>query len=148
MNSHDTTETVVLQLYLGVLDMSDEQILYRANPVMFRDNPIGFILTITLSIVVVGIPILVVWWLRCKGASLTITDKRTIQRRGILSKSLNEVWHRDVRSVKTHQSFFNRMFGVGAIGISSAGQSGIEISMGGIPGPEKAKSLIDQHRQD
>ena len=87
-----------------------------------------------------------VWWLKCKGTTLTVTNKRTSLRRGILSKSINEVWHSDVRNVLLKQSFFQRIFGVGMIGVSSAGQSGMEISVSGIPDPDRVKQLIDERR--
>ncbi|MGB1929669.1 MAG: PH domain-containing protein [Mariniblastus sp.] len=77
---------------------------------------------------------------------MTVSSERTRLRRGILSKSITEVWHQDVRNVQLKQTLFQRLFGVGMIGISSAGQSGVEISVSGIPDPEVIKSLIDTHR--
>ena len=41
-----------------------ETTLYSENPSMFRNNPIGFIVTIMLCLVGVGLIILLVWWLR------------------------------------------------------------------------------------
>ena len=40
--------------------MSDEQTLYVASPSMFRNRPFGFVLTLLLSLVGIGIPILIV----------------------------------------------------------------------------------------
>jgi len=77
---------------------------------------------------------------------LTVSSQRTRLRRGILSKSITEVWHQDVRNVQLKQTLFQRLFGVGMIGVSSAGQSDMEISVSGIPDPETVKSLIDNHR--
>ncbi len=125
---------------------SGEQTLYEANPAMFGNEPIGFILTAILCLVVVGLFMMFAWWLRCKGTTLTVTNKRTRLRRGILSKSISEVWHSDVRNVLLEQTFFQRVFGVGRIGISSAGQSGMEISVSGISDPERVKRLIDERR--
>jgi uncharacterized membrane protein YdbT with pleckstrin-like domain len=107
---------------------------------------VGFILAILLVPVVVGIMILFVWWLKCKAMELTVTNRRTELRKGILSKSTSEVWHSNVRNIQIDQSFFQRVFGVGTIGISSAGQSGIEIQVAGLRDPEQVRSLIDQHR--
>jgi uncharacterized membrane protein YdbT with pleckstrin-like domain len=64
-----------------------------------------------------------------------------------LSKSVTEVWHQDIRNVQLNQSFFQRIFDVGSIGISSAGQSGLEISVTGMPNPDQVKALIDGHRR-
>lgn len=124
-----------------------EQTLYEAHPSMFRNHPVGFILTLVLSLVGVGLFIFFFWWLDSIGTTLTVTDERVTLRKGILSKSLVEVWHRDVRNVQLYQSFGQRIFGVGKLGISSAGQGGIEIEVAGIPDPERVKELIDQHRR-
>jgi hypothetical protein len=53
---------------------------------------------------------------------------------------------RDVRNIEIDQSVFQRMFGVGSIGIASAGQSGIEIQFAGIRDPDGVKTLIDRYR--
>ena len=124
----------------------EEVVYYEQNPSMFRNDPLFFILTCILSLVVVGLIIFLVWWLKCKGTKLTVTSDRTRLRKGILSKSITEVWHKDIRNVQLNQTFFQRIFDVGTIGISSAGQSGVEISVAGIPDPDGVKELIDQHR--
>ena len=126
---------------------NEEVTLYDENPSMFRNRPVEFIVTAVFCLVGVGIVIFLVWWLRCKGTQLTITTDRTRLRKGILSKSITEVWHQDVRNVQLNQTFFQRLLGVGALGISSAGQAGLEISVSGIPDPEQVKDLIDQHRR-
>jgi uncharacterized membrane protein YdbT with pleckstrin-like domain len=125
-----------------------EQTLYSANPSMFRDNPIGFVLCLVLSVVGLGLILLLVWWLRCKNESLTVTTHRTILRRGILAKYTSEVFHQDVRNLQVSQGFFQRILGVGNIGISSAGQADVEIQAVGIPDPERVRDLIDQYRID
>ena len=126
---------------------SEEKILYEANPSMFRNHPVQFVLGILLCFVIVGIPFLFVWWLRCKGTKLTVTNERTTLRRGILSKYLTEVMHENVLNIEIRQTFGQRIFGVGAIAISSAGQPGFEIEVRGIPDPEGIKRLIDEHRK-
>lgn len=124
----------------------DEPTLYESNPSMFRNRPVEFVLTAILCLVLVGFIMMFVWWLQSKGTTLTVTNKRTRLRRGLLSKSITEVWHTDVRNVVLEQSFFQRLLGVGMIGISSAGQSGMEISVSGIPDPDRVKQLIDGRR--
>lgn len=115
---------------------------------MFRNSPIGFILILILCFpFMIGIPIMLIWWLKCKGTVLTVTDEKSILRTGILSKHENEVYHSDIRNVQVKQNLFQRMFGVGYIGISSAGQGGMEIEVSGIPAPTKVKDLINNHRR-
>jgi uncharacterized membrane protein YdbT with pleckstrin-like domain len=123
--------------------MSQDAVLYRANPSMVRSAPLRFAIVIALCFVGVGIPILIVWWLRCKCTTLTVTESRVILRKGILSKSLNEVRHSHIRNVQLRQDFLQRILGVGWIGIASAGHAGVEIEVSGIPSPGKVKAIID-----
>ena len=125
-----------------------EETLLEAHPAMFRNNPVGFVLSVILVAAAgVGLVILGIWWLHTKAATLTVTNKRTIQRTGLFSRKTTEVLHRDVRNIEIDQSISQRMFGVGRIGIASAGQSGIEIQFSGIRDPDGVKALIDCYRQ-
>ncbi len=126
--------------------MSDEKTIYVDSPAMFRNHPVGFVLLVVLSCVVIGIPCLLAWYIRAKSTELTVTDRRTRLHRGWLSRSITEVWHRDVRNVQLTQSLFQRIFDTGRIGISSAAQSGIEIDVAGLRNPDKVKSIIDTYR--
>jgi len=125
----------------------DNQTLYESHPSMFRNHPFGFILCLLLVAAFgLGLLIFLYWRIKCSGITLVVTDKRTTLRTGILSKSITEVYHSDVRSIQVSQSLFQRILGVGSIGISSAGQSGIEIAADGIPDPNRVRELIDAHR--
>jgi len=126
--------------------MSEEKSLYSENPKMFQNNPLGFIIALVLCLAGIGLVILLVWWLRCKATTFTVTSKRTTLRTGILTKATSEVLHRDVRNVQISQGIIQRMFGIGNIGISSAGTGGTEIAAWGLPTPDKVKSIIDQYR--
>jgi Bacterial PH domain len=123
-----------------------EQVLYSAHPAMFRNHPIGFILSLLLAPVGIGLVILLFWWLQVKATSLTVTDRRVSMRTGILSKNLNDIFHNDVRNIRINQTLFQRFFRTGSIGISSSGQSGIEIEVAGLPDPERIKGIIDRYR--
>jgi uncharacterized membrane protein YdbT with pleckstrin-like domain len=125
-----------------------EETLLEINPAMFRNHPVGFILSVILIAAAgAGLVILGIWWLTTKAATLTVTNKRTIQRTGLISKKTTEVLHRDVRNIEIEQSISQRMFGVGSIGIASAGQSGIEIQFAGVRDPDGVKALIDRYRE-
>ena len=129
--------------------MSDtvaEETLLEVNPEMFRNSPVLFIVCVLTAPLGIGLIFLGGWWIVTKGSKLTITNKRTIQRRGLISKHTTEVIHRDVRNIQISQSVFQRLFGVGNIGISSAGQADLEIQFTGLRKPESAKELIDRHR--
>ena len=126
----------------------EEQVLYEEHPAMFRNHPFLFILSVILIAAFgLGLVILLIWWLQTLGTKLTVTDERITLRKGILSKYTNEVFHTDIRNVQLDQSFFQRVFDVGTIAISTSGQEGIEISVQGIPHPQQVRDLIDEHRR-
>lgn len=124
----------------------DEVVLYHAHPAMFRNRPIYFLLCLLLSIVGVGLVMLLIWWIQSLATELTVTNEQTTLRRGLLSKYTNDVFHGNVRNIQIRQTFLQRVFDVGWIGISSAGQAGLEIEVNGIRHPEKVKQIIDDHR--
>ena len=127
---------------------SDDEVVFEGHPSMFRARPFSFILCIILIPVAIGLIILLVWWLKCRTATLTITRKRLVYRTGVLSKSTDEIWHNDVRNVVVRQSFLQRMFGCGDIAVSTAGQSGIEVSAQGFKNPQQIADYIRQFRTD
>jgi len=126
---------------------ASERVLIEVHPAMFRSKPLLFIVFILLSPVFgAGVICLLAWWLQCRAATLVVTNVRTTIRRGILSKSTNEVRHKDARNIKVSQSLGQRIFGVGTLQVSSAGQSDIEIKFVGLPDPQKVADLIRQYQ--
>ena len=125
-----------------------EQVLIEAHPAMFRNRPIVFVILAIFAVVSVGFGVifLAIWWLRCRATTLIVTNVRTTIREGILSKSTNEVRHKDARNIKVSQSLGQRIFGVGTLQVSSAGQSDIEIVFAGLPDPQKVAGLIRQYQ--
>lgn len=120
-----------------------EMVLLVDHPSMFRNHPIWFSLCILLVPVVgVGLIILFFWFLVCKATELTITDERTILRQGLFSKRTNEIRHSDVKNIQVTQSFLQRMFNVGRLAVSSAGQDTIEIEVNGVYDPQGIADLL------
>jgi|TARA_B110000967_G_C18355321_1_gene303314 uncharacterized membrane protein YdbT with pleckstrin-like domain len=116
--------------------------LYSEHPVMFKNNPLGFILCLILIPVGgLGLLILLTWHLRNKASKLTVNDNEILFEKGLLSKERSEVNLASVRTTKVKQSFFNRIFGVGSIEIFTAGDSP-EIVAIGMPDPNKIRELI------
>lgn len=88
-----------------------------------------------------------VWKVRCMTVSLIITNKRTTERRGILRRQTKEILHDKVQDLQISQSFVQRMAKVGSIGISSAGESGIEIQIDDLTDSVRVREIIDAYRE-
>ncbi|RUM94948.1 MAG: PH domain-containing protein [Thiothrix sp.] len=122
--------------------------LYSEHPVMFKNEPIGFIISLLLIPVFgVGIIILLVWHLKNKASKLLVKENEILFEKGLFSKERSEVNISGVRTTKIKQSFFNRIFGVGTIEIYTAGDSP-EIVAAGMPDPNKIRELIKSQQND
>jgi len=86
------------------------------------------------------------WTLLSRYTTLTVTDDRTIYREGIVSRDTSEVQHDDVRNIQLDQSFVERLFGVGSIGVSSSGQDDLEVVAKGLPHPERIIDCIRENQ--
>ena len=116
--------------------------LYSEHPVMFKNNPLGFILCLILIPVGgLGLLILLTWHLKNKASKLSVSDNEILFEKGLLSKERSEVNLSSVHTTKVKQSFFNRIFGVGTIEIYTAGDSP-EIIASRMPDPNKIRELI------
>jgi uncharacterized membrane protein YdbT with pleckstrin-like domain len=145
-----------------------DETLYDASPSMFRKHPIRFIFGLLFlaptGAIAFAVPkrpgeptlawfvptgaialIFIIWWLKCRNTRLTITRRKVTLRRGILSKALNEVRLVDIRNIRIVQGLLQRVFGVGAVGISTSGQADIEIEVRGIPNPGRVREIIDRY---
>jgi uncharacterized membrane protein YdbT with pleckstrin-like domain len=86
-------------------------------------------------------------YLNVYATSFTVTSERVIQRKGLLSRRVSEVEVSDIRNVQVNQGIVQRMFGIGNVGISTAGQSGVEIVFSGIKRPQPVADLIREQRK-
>ncbi len=115
---------------------------YAEHPVMFKNNPLGFILALLLVPAFgLGLLIFLVWHLKNKSSKLVVTDNEVLFEQGLLSKHRSEVTIGSVRAVKVKQSFFNRIFGTGTVELYTAGDEP-EIVVSGIPDPNRVRELI------
>ncbi len=99
-----------------------------------------------IGAIVCWVPLAVWWFVATRGRGLEITNKRTIERRGLLSKSTDEVLHDHVRNVKVDQSFYRRVVRIGQLGIASSGSDQTEIIMEDLPNPNRIREIIDLYR--
>lgn len=99
-----------------------------------------------LLILLGGMGAYFVWWIKVKFQVLTITEKRTIFRQGILTKRTTEVQHDDVRNIQVDQSMMQRIFNVGNLAISSSGQDDMEIVVKGIGSPDDLVEIIRRYQ--
>ena len=115
--------------------------VYSANPPMFRNRPIFFLISLALCAVAVGFLILIYWYVRTKAEKLTISADKVEYRTGLLSKSHDELKISSIRSTKVQQSFIQRIFGTGNVAVYTAGDNP-EFVIRGYPKPNKIRELL------
>lgn len=123
------------------------QELYAANPVMFKNNPLGFLLCILLIPLGIGILILLYWHLQNKSSRLSVTKDYVLFEKGLFSKERSEIDIDGIRTVKVKQSFSNRIFGTGTIELYTSGDNP-EIVARGMPDPNKVREIIKVNQKD
>jgi uncharacterized membrane protein YdbT with pleckstrin-like domain len=114
---------------------------YNAHPVMFRNRPFSFVLSVLLIPAGIGILILLYWYLQCKATALSVAEGQIYLEEGLLSKSRSEIDCDSVRTVKVYQSVMNRILGVGSIEIYTAGDEP-EMLVKGLPNPNEIRDVI------
>ena len=91
-------------------------------------------------ILVVG---LIKGWLERVATLYTITDRRIIIRKGILSRHERAAHIDRVQNVNLTQSFFDRIFQVGTLDFDTAGTEDSDFKFTGIPNPDELRTKID-----
>lgn len=153
-------------------ETGQEQRVAKIHPAMFRAKPAHFLGVFLLFLgggigaavfalrqptvpwlawacgllAVAGLMILLAWKVMTLGETLEITTKRVTLMRGLLGKELSEIPHEDIQNIQIKQSFWDRMWGIGQLGVSSAGQDDVEIVISNIPHPYKVREMIDAYR--
>jgi len=156
-------------------DSGPEQTVMSVHPSMFRAKPLlfstltllflsgiaGLVIGIFGLVAGIGLPIaiaggivaifatvmLIIWRIKTMNARFIVTNKRTVERRGLFSKYTTEVVHDNIRNIEIDQTFWQRIWGVGDIGIASSGHEGIEIKMEDLARPYKVREIIDRYRE-
>ncbi|MBR9912103.1 MAG: PH domain-containing protein [Gammaproteobacteria bacterium] len=114
---------------------------------MFKNKPFSFILSIVLIPVLVGMVILLVWYLKCKSTKLELIGDDLILEKGLLSKDRTELDVDSIRTFNVYQSFANRLFGVGTVSVFTAGDDP-EIEVAGLPRPDELRDLVKAVQKD
>lgn len=77
----------------------------------------SFIISIAVLIIpaLIGILMLIVLWAKIKYTEAVITNKRTIIRTGVFSRTIIEIPHSRLETIQVTQSFFGRIFNYGDV---------------------------------
>jgi uncharacterized membrane protein YdbT with pleckstrin-like domain len=130
-------------------ELTKASVFYDANPSMFKNRPLGFIISILLVPAFgLGVLILLYWFIQTKGVRLRIVGDEIELEKGLISKSRIDLDVRKIRSVHVAQRFWQRVFGVGNIQIYTTGDEP-ELTLSGMPEPNVIRDYVKkQTRSD
>jgi uncharacterized Zn finger protein (UPF0148 family) len=116
-----------------------------ATMMAVRGSP-AFFVGVCVLIALINVAVFAHGWLRTKSTELRITNKRIIDRDGILTRHISEVLHKDIKSVRVRQTLWQRARGIGELAISTDGDEGPEIYMACVTEPKQVQKIIDHYR--
>jgi len=92
--------------------------------------------------------ILVAWAILDRNYTVyVVSNQKVTSKRGIVGKRYSEVDCPDIRNVTVQYGVIDRLFGIGNVGIASAGHAGVEVRFRGIREPEKVADLVREAKR-
>jgi membrane protein YdbS with pleckstrin-like domain len=117
---------------------------------IYRPSSMNYFWLILLGIILIpailGIIILLWIIIEITCTRYELTTHRIIVRRGLISKTQNEIWIKDMRGVNLFQGLWQRIIGVGDIAVGTAATAGAEISIAGVAKPAEIVDKINSLR--
>ncbi|ELZ91310.1 hypothetical protein C440_13389 [Haloferax mucosum ATCC BAA-1512] len=121
----------------------DEEVLWADTPHPYSLVP-SFVIGIPLSLIIIGIPLLVGTYLTHKNTNYVVTSDALYRKTGVFSRSVQRIEFDKVQDTSYGQTFLGAQFGYGAVSISTAGGSGIEMSFQNVAEPQSLQTLINE----
>jgi uncharacterized membrane protein YdbT with pleckstrin-like domain len=120
---------------------------YDASPSMFRNHPLWFLGAVLLIAAFgLGILVLLYWYIKVRSVRLTLDGDVMHLSRGIFSKDQIDLGIPEISTVRIRQTFWQRLFGVGAIEVFTSGDVA-EISLDGMPNPSFVRDYVRSRAQ-
>jgi uncharacterized membrane protein YdbT with pleckstrin-like domain len=92
-------------------------------------------------LIIVGIPVAIYQWLVLRNIEQGVTNKRVIYKKGIVSRSTDEMKLTSIETVEIEQSVLGRMLGYGDVKVTGRGLS--DLVFRGIDDPMRVKRYIE-----
>ncbi len=104
-------------------------------------------LWVILAVVVVFVLSIVIGALRRRATTYTVTDRRLLIERGLLTRNAQETRLERVQNVASRQTVRERMLGVGTIHFDTAAGADYDFSFYGVSHPRQIVQVVDRALQ-
>lgn len=123
---------------------SDEEIVWSGEPEL-----LGYAWLFALGIVLtpmfgIGLVIVAAAYLDLKNTAYVITTDSVFKKTGVLSRKIIDIGHENIQDTGYRQSIVGRQYGFGTVQISTAGGSGVEMSLSYVSDPLAVQSQLDR----
>ena len=126
----------------------DEEVVWADTPHESSLVP-ALVVGVPLVFVLVGIPLIIGAYLNRENTEYVVTNRALYRKSGIISRNVQRVDFGKVQNTTYSQGFFGQQFGYGTVEVSTAGGSGVELTLDSIPEPKRVQELINkQARED
>ena len=103
---------------------------------------------VVVAVAVVFVIVLALGGFRRLQTTYTVTDRRLVVERGLLSRDWQETRLDRVQNVAARQSFLQRLLGVGSVHFDTAAGAGYDFSFHGVAGPREVVRHVDEALRD
>lgn len=128
---------------IRVIHKNPDYVFHCSAKNYFWDFFLGGILTLTVILAIVGIPLIIYRIIQIKTTKYTITSDKLISETGLFNKRKTSIFLADIRNVDLSSGLWQRFLKIGYIRVSTAGNAGYEITMEGVADPEKILQMLN-----
>jgi len=143
-NENETKSTIRIphdmRLIEGEVPIWFGQISWVANWLLLL---LGIVFLLTIYLFFIGLIFFAVAWINVTTSEFFVSNKRIYAKRGLISRTLNDIKIEWVTNVFVQQGIFGRILNFGNIGISTPGERGGAIGFPGVSDPMKVKTIIE-----
>ena len=127
---------------------ADEEILWEGKPA--TETLYGAVLVGVPLVLLFGLGLLIIAsaYLIRENTDYVITSKSVYKKTGIFSRSVSEVEYEKVQNTSFSVGVVGRYFGYGNVDISTAGGSGVEMSLRGVSSPQDVQKRLSRRVKD
>ena len=133
----------VFLAYAPIRQLLMHQSFDTASLVVEHEDGARTVIVLVVAAVVVARLVRLGWRaLALRSHRYGVSNQRVMVESGVFSKSLAEIDVRTIDDITFHQTFVERLLGIGQIAIASSDQSNPRVRLVGVPDPRQVRELI------
>lgn len=122
---------------------ADEEIVWSGEPAL-----LGYLWAFVTGVVLIplfglGLVIIASAYLQRTNTAYVITTDSVFKKTGVLSRKITDIGHENIQDTGYKQGILGRYYGFGTVEISTAGGSGVEMSLAYVDDPLAVQSTLD-----